>query len=391
MVTTVTNEKPLRPRTILPYIFLQSLASGFSVIAISTLFREIKYEECKKHEPPHIPEIDTCSGRTLTYGVEISTFYGIMALSSFLAVGPLAVLVNIGTVKYVMAAAGLLNLCGDMWLYMCTWIPPHQCPSSLVMLAAVFKGLGNASVIAEAAQWNFIANAARPSRRSMSFSLALVTSWIGYRLSVGGASLYYKSPGPALIIGCVCWSVYAITAAWRLPDVPPPAGYQATPWTLGRYLRSTVEPFRMMFRDTAVSLLTVSYLFASVATVADDGLIHLAVTRFGEGSPELVHFVFGRPLLQGMIALIILPVAIHLHQRWRKEEGRIALPTDSQVLQDEPTDSLPPPAYDAQLKYAFEQDLWIVPLSFLVGACGFLLAAVNQSPTMVIALTFLRS
>jgi len=398
-----TQPTTRRPIIILFYVFLQALAASFSTVFTTILFRDIVYRQCQRSGPPaSIPEVDPCH---LESSVALPLFFGLTIMLSFVVAGPFGRIMDMRGRKGVMAASGLLNVAGDLWLYVCASVPALHSSIYPAMLSAILKGIGGASLVMQVAHWSLIAVTTRPARRSVWFSLALFTSWIGYWLArmIAFVTGMVAKCDMGFMVTAGCWTAYALAAAGPLRDEPVAhdGDSDIAPWTITIVLRSVIEPIRLLLRPSSLTVLAISYAAAHLVVGALDSFFFLAVSRFRGGSQSISFFFVFTQYFPVAVALCALPlfVAIYrwvykdkLHQtrteasktRTKASQTSPLLASRSVVNEADGTASTEDVGASSEMTFLWEEEATISRISFIAAAVGVLVALLGRSVVVYI-------
>jgi len=373
-----------RPATILFYILLQTFAAGLSANCIVLFFRDIKRRQCQDNPPIHIPEYDICI--LVDVRPAVTLYIGISAFMSLVFSGPLGRLLDVKGRRELMAACGLLNASGDIWLYVCASVPALSHSIYPPMLAAVFKGMGGASIVVQAAHWSFIASAARAEQRSIFFSLALFMSWAGSGLAFWGSAVYelIQQYAGGFMISFWCWVIYSLGIGGLLRDGGATGGGEPATWSFPVLFQSVVNPIRFILSGPTLRWLVVSFIAAELSLRAFDNLFTLSVERHELKSLPTQFIYAAVPLIRFLVIPFFLPLFVAIHCRFTHTNSL----QESQAS-DEPSEQTPLLAGAVANKidrpFVATSKLWrresaISLIGFLAGIIGVGLAYLSQSP-----------
>ena len=146
-------------------------------------------------------------------------------------------------------------------------MPLHKYATYLAVLAAVFKGLGSANVILEAAPLCYVADTTSPRWLSVFFSLAIMVKGMKYYSWLVTVPILANERGPecAFLVSCSFWAVYAVSAAMLLRyDPPSPQTRRISLWSPLEFAKFT-DPLLLIVRDWTLFRLATLRIFMAVA------------------------------------------------------------------------------------------------------------------------------
>ncbi|TCD65514.1 solute carrier 46 [Steccherinum ochraceum] len=410
MSEPTTQPRPSGPGFLLLFVFVQSVAAGLSVLGTVELFHKIRHDDCLQTVPIHIPETYPCDNLP-GYGPSVMVYYSVVAVLTVLVAGPYARLMDgkgRETVTMMMAASGLFNACGDIWLYLCASVPQLNSTIYPAMISAVFKGLGGASMITQAAHWSLMATSTSPNRRSTFMSLVLFITWVGSGVSLAGSAALAPLENKALtpMLAFWGWTIYSLAVAGLLhkeADPVPSVLVRPTedgpkPFPIG--VGSIWAPVSLLFKDSTTGLITATYAMAVVALNAFDCLLAVGSDLPGFDGAKNTLALMTLPTLRCLIVLSLVPAFVTIYQ-WRRKEQPVEIkqsqdepseadalladtdadtPAPKQPTSEQPT-SPPPDGWGR----AWKQDLLITRWGFLIGGAGVLFTSFSKSLEWYIA------